>query len=90
MTAGGGVTPCVALTDHRDGSYSGVIDGRQVGTAKFASYRFFRRSAGNAAVLQEIVIGLWGDGSACEGGHANAQFQSSGGNCFKDIHHIRG
>jgi hypothetical protein len=80
-------TSCVPLVDHHDGTYSGVIDGRTVGARGRASFRFFQRvyeRSPNGA-LAEIVIGMWADGSACQGGTPDAEFQSRGGNCFKDI-----
>ena len=75
------------LTDHHDGSYSGVIDGHTVGAAPTASFRFFQRSADGSpnSALVEVVIGYWGDGTACVGSKADPTFQSHGGNCFKDV-----
>ena len=78
---------CVPLTDNHDGSYSGVIDGHTVGAAPTASFRFFQRSADGSpnSALVEVVIGYWGDGTACVGSKADPTFQSHGGNCFKDV-----
>jgi hypothetical protein len=79
---------CVPLVDNHDGTYSGAIDGYTVGNSKRANFRFFQQrqpSAEPGSPLEEVVIGAWGDGTECVGGAANAQFQSSGGNCFRGV-----
>jgi hypothetical protein len=79
---------CIPLIDHHDGTYSGAIEGYTVGHAKHATFRFFQRHQPNSEPqwpLEEVIIGAWADGTECVGGAADATFQSSGGNCFRDV-----
>ena len=79
---------CIPLIDHHDGTYSGAIDGYTVGHAKHATFRFFQRRQPTSEPewpLEEVIVRAWGDGTECVGGAADARFQSSGGNCFRDV-----
>ena len=81
---------CVPLTDNHDGTYAGQIDGSSVGARRYASFRFFQRNASttaafDSAVLHEVVVAMWADGTECAGGKPRADFQSEGGNCFGDV-----
>lgn len=77
---------CIALRDHHNGSYSGAIDGRTVGTESSSSFRFFQRASSQGdPIFEEVVVGMWADGSACVGARPDAHFQSRGGNCFRGV-----
>ena len=81
---------CLPLTDNHDGTYTGQIDGNSIGARRHASFRFFQRNASTAAafgsaVLHEVVVAMWADGTECEGGKPRADFQSQGGNCFINV-----
>ena len=74
--------------DHHDGTYSGIIDGVAVRASghTVATFRVFQRSETFGVVsFAEVVIGMWADGSACEGALPGPYFQSRGGNCFANV-----
>lgn len=47
----GGLPPtCIRLVDHNDGTYTGAIDPATVGSNRYATFRFFQRVTGTAAL----------------------------------------
>ena len=56
----------IPLQDNHDGTYSGALDGRQVGHRRRATFRFYRGTPSHKAeLLEEVVVGRWSDGSSC-------------------------
>lgn len=88
---------CFPATDNHDGTYSGLLDSHSMGVTRAgerATIRWFQRAAATASTsssaapkknVEEVVIGLWADGSACEGATPGPSFQSRGGNCFRNV-----
>lgn len=81
---------CIPLVDNHDGTYSGAIDARAVGGRRLASFRLFQRLTNSSAAfasgqLHEVVVGMWADGTECVGAKPGLDFQSRGGNCFRDV-----